>query len=87
LKSDKTNGKPADGNSDSRKGVQSWGTSTATFYYDIEGVSVKIHLMMGNVLPGVVVGVDTFDLVFKQNGGSRVLIPKHAIAYLEQPAK
>jgi len=84
-----TNGKPTNGRADpaQRGAAQRWGTSAAAFYFDIEGETIQVHLMTGDVLTGVVVGLDTFDLVFEQDKGGRVLIPKHAIAYIEQPAK
>ena len=86
-----TNGKPAEGTIASKpaspKIPQRWGTSAAAFYFDIEGETIQVHLMGGDVLTGVVLGVDTFDLVFELDTGAHVLIPKHAIAYLAQPAK
>ena len=86
-----TNGKPAEGTIASKpaspKIPQRWGTSAAAFFYDAEGETIQVHLMTGGVLTGVVLGVDTFDVVFELDNGARVLIPKHAIAYLEQPAK
>ena len=84
-----TNGKPADRRADpAQRGTQQrWGTSAAAFYFDIEGETIQVHLMTGEVLTGMVLGLDTFDLVFQQDKGACVLIPKHAIAYIEQPAK
>ena len=85
MKSDKpTNGKPADGMGEAQKVAQRWGTSAAMFYFDTEGETVRVHLMTGQRVVGVVVGLDTFDLVFEQDTGARIMISKHAIAYIEQ---
>ena len=92
MKSDKpTNGKPADGMGEAQKVAQRWGTSAAMFYFDTEGETIRVHLMTGDVLTGVIVGLDTFDLVFEEgysqkqrDTGARIMISKHAIAYIEQ---
>lgn len=59
-----------------------WGTSAAAFYADCEGETIEIHTETHEVLSGVLLGVDRYDVILKRDGGARVLIPKHAIVYI-----
>ena len=59
-----------------------WGTSAARFYARCEGEEVALHLLNGDQLAGILIGVDKYD-VFIERGASVLLIAKHAIAWIE----
>lgn len=62
--------------------VDKWGTSAARFYARCEGEEVAIHLLTGDKLVGILIGVDKYD-VFIERSDSVFLIAKHAIAWIE----
>jgi sRNA-binding regulator protein Hfq len=76
-------------NNKKTKPPQHWGTSAAAFYADYEGKPVTIHLQTGETLSGALLGVDRYDIVLERGStqlttsDTRVLIPKHAIVYVE----
>ena len=73
-------------NSAPKKPRARWGTSTASFYADYEGKTITVHLVMGDELRGVLVGVDTYDIFVEREGETTVLVAKHAISWIE-PAR
>lgn len=59
-----------------------WGTSAARFYARCEGEELAAHLITGEVLMGVLLGVDKYDIVLERDSVT-ILVAKHAIAWLE----
>lgn len=59
-----------------------WGTSAAKFYERAEGEEITLHLVTGEVITGVLVGVDTYD-VFIEHETTVLLVTKHAITWIE----
>ena len=59
-----------------------WGTSSARFYALHEGESIRVHFENGEILTGILVGLDLFD-VFIERDGIIHLITKHAVAWIE----
>ena len=63
-----------------------WGTSSARFYATHEGESIRVHFENGEVITGILMGLDLFD-IFIERGGIILLITKHAVAWIEpEPA-
>jgi len=60
-----------------------WGASAASFYADCEGKAITIHLESSTILTGVLLGIDRYDIILEVAGGEKILVPKHAIAYIE----
>jgi len=60
-----------------------WGASTVRFYADMEGEIVNAHLLNGELLSGELVGVDRYD-VFLHREDKTILVPKHAVAWMER---
>jgi sRNA-binding regulator protein Hfq len=63
------------------KSLARWGTSSQTFFNDAEGETLTVHLMTGDTVTGELIGLDTFDIVILPEGGNKIIVPKHAIAY------
>ena len=59
-----------------------WGTSAARFYERAEGEDITLHLITGEVLGGILVGVDTYD-VFIEREKTVLLVTKHAVTWIE----
>jgi sRNA-binding regulator protein Hfq len=59
-----------------------WGTSAARFYERAEGEEITLHLITGEVLAGILVGVDTYD-VFIEREKTVILVTKHAVTWIE----
>jgi RNA chaperone Hfq len=64
------------------KPILFWGLRAAAFYERCEGEVVTVHLVNGEDLAGEIVGVDQYDVVLNPGDGRRLLIPKHAVAYV-----
>ena len=62
--------------------IQFWGLRAAAFYEQCEGEMITLHLANGEDLAGEIVGVDQYDVVLNPGGDRRLLVPKHAIAYV-----
>jgi sRNA-binding regulator protein Hfq len=66
-----------------KRPLDEWGKSAAQFYAEVENKIITIHLRGGQALTGELVGLDTFDLVLERENDRKVLIPKHAIEWVE----
>jgi len=66
-----------------KRPLDEWGTSALQFYAYVENKQIVIHLRSGQALNGELVGVDTYDLVLERQDSNKVLIPKHAIEWIE----
>ena len=63
-----------------------WGTSSARFFARLEDELIRVHFENSEVLTGVLVGLDVFD-IFIEREGITLLIAKHAVAWIEpEPA-
>ena len=58
---------------------KTWGATSAEFYAALRDKAVQVIALDGKLYPGVLVGVDTYDLIVKQPNGATVLIAKHAV--------
>ena len=65
-----------------RKPQQVWGKRSAEFYADLQGKRVNVAVTTGKVYAGVLVGVDTYDLIIRQDSGLELLIPKGSVVYV-----
>ena len=66
------------------RGPDSWGTSTAAFYAELEGEPIRAQLITGEVITGRLSGVDRYDVFVEQADGDEVLISKGAIAWVRR---
>jgi sRNA-binding regulator protein Hfq len=64
-----------------------WGMSEQKFYSDAEGEIVVAHLMTGERLEGELIGLDVFTIAIQPGDNLRVLLPKHAIAFIHVKAE
>ena len=62
----------------------SWGTSTAAFYAELEGEPIRAQLITGEVITGQLSGVDRYDVFVEQADGDEALISKGAIAWVRR---
>ncbi|HEY77282.1 MAG TPA: hypothetical protein G4O00_14090 [Thermoflexia bacterium] len=67
-----------------RKPQQVWGKRSAEFYADLQGKKVRVSTVTGKVYSGVLVGVDTYDLIIRQDSGLEVLITKGSVVYVHR---
>lgn len=58
---------------------KTWGISTAVFLTALRDKPVQVFTLDGKMYKGMLVGVDTYDVIIKQPNGVAVLIAKHAI--------
>lgn len=65
---------------------QVWGRRTAQFYYDLQGKEVLIAVTTGKAFRGTLVGLDTYDLIIRQESGLEMLIPKGSVVYVHSRA-
>ncbi len=65
------------------KPPEKWGTLSATFFADLKGQAIAVHLQYGETLTGVLVGVDKYDVCLERPDRSTMLVTKHAIAWIE----
>jgi len=68
------------------KTSQRWGISAAEFYAALKEQPVQVALGDGKVIVGVLIGVDTYDLMLRTKDNRQVLVAKHAAKYV-MPAK
>ncbi len=65
---------------------KTWGMTSADFYEALRDKPAQIVTLDGKIYKGQLVGVDQFDLILKQSHGAVLLIPKHAIKYVQADA-
>ncbi len=58
---------------------KTWGTTSAEFYTVLCDKPVQVTTLDSRVYPGILVGVDTYDLLLHQSSGAVLLIAKHAV--------
>lgn len=56
-----------------------WGITSAEFLGVLRGRDVQIITLDGKAYNGVLMGVDTYDVIIRQTNGNMVLIAKHAV--------
>ena len=64
------------------KPILFWGLRAAAFYERCEGETITVHLVNGEDLRGELLGVDTYDITLDPGDSRRLLVPKHAVAYV-----
>ena len=69
------------------KPAEKWGTLAANFFGEQRDQVVTIHLQKSVTLSGNLIGVDKYDLCLRRHDGTAILIPKHAIAWIEPAQK
>jgi sRNA-binding regulator protein Hfq len=75
-------------NNDKPKIPMKWGVSAAKFYADREGEPIIVHLVDGGDLTGILAGIDQYEIFVElDNDAGVVLVPKHAIKYVEPKPK
>jgi sRNA-binding regulator protein Hfq len=72
----------ANGKKQQPKPPAEWGISAADFFFSLREKPVKVVTLDGKVYDGILLGVDKYDIIFRQADGSLVLMPKHAIKYI-----
>lgn len=65
---------------------KNWGVSAAEFYAALRDLPIQAATLDGKVYKGLLVGVDTYDVIIKQPNGLVVLIAKHAIKFVAADA-
>ena len=68
------------------RGPDSWGTSTAAFYAELEGEPIRAQLITGEVITGRLSGLDRYDVFIEQADGDEALISKGASAWVRRAA-
>lgn len=58
---------------------KTWGISAAVFLTALRDKPVQVLTLDGKMYKGMLMGVDTYDVIIKQPNGLAVLITKHAI--------
>lgn len=59
-----------------------WGVKAPQFYAPLRGKTVAVKIVTGEILKGVLLGVDVYDLVLRQETGLTLLLPKGNIVYV-----
>jgi sRNA-binding regulator protein Hfq len=72
----------ANGKKQQPKPPEKWGVSSAEFFWDRREKTIKIVTLDGKVYEGLLLGVDQYDIIFRQGDGALVLMPKHSIKYI-----
>jgi sRNA-binding regulator protein Hfq len=72
----------ANGKKQQPKPPETWGVSTADFFFSLREKPIKVVTLDGKVYDGILLGVDKYDIIFKQPDGQLVLMPKHAVKYI-----
>jgi sRNA-binding regulator protein Hfq len=58
-----------------------WGLNSAPFFNGRREPPMKVALLDGQLLSGVRVGVDPYNVFLRQTSDLGVMIPKHAVKY------
>ena len=62
-----------------------WGKKACEFYAGSQGQTVTVALVTGKALVGTLIGVDTYDLVIRQDKTSlELLVPKGNVLYVHR---
>ncbi len=61
-----------------------WGKRSNEFYAELEEQPVLVSTSTGKVFKGLLVGVDVYDLIIRQESGLELLIPKGNIVYVHR---
>lgn len=61
-----------------------WGKRANDFYAELQEQPVLIASSSGKVFKGILIGVDVYDLVIRQESGLELLIPKGNIIYVHK---
>ncbi len=66
------------------KPPQTWGKGSHQFYEEHRGKTVLVGVVTDDVLKGELVGLDTYNIILRLEGGAEVLIPKGNIVYVHR---
>lgn len=61
------------------KPLSTWGIATRDSFAAVQNKVIRVTTLDGKTYVATLLGVDTYDLVLKQNDGAWFLIPKHAV--------
>lgn len=61
------------------KPPSTWGVSSAAFYAYHRLKPVRVVALDGTAITGLLIGVDTYDLILERGDKTAILIPKHAV--------
>ena len=70
--------------SDKKKASQVWGKRSAEFFAELEGQVVVVAVVTDQKFKGQLVGVDTYDVMIRQESGLELLIPKSNVIYVHR---
>ena len=71
-------------NKNTRKSPQVWGKRAAAFYAALVEQPVLVATVTGKVFKGILIGVDVYDLLIRQESGLELLLPKGNVVYLHR---
>ncbi len=63
---------------------QVWGKRSADFYTELENQPVQVAVSNGKSFKGLLIGVDVYDVLIRQETGLELLIPKGNIIYIHR---
>ncbi len=66
------------------KVAQVWGKRAATYYAEMENQPILVAVSIGKVFKGILIGVDIYDIIIRQESGLELLIPKGNIVYIHR---
>lgn len=66
------------------KASQVWGKRSADFYTELENQPVQVAVSNGKSFKGMLIGVDVYDILIRQETGLELLIPKGNIIYIHR---
>lgn len=72
--------------SDKKKSQQVWGRRSAEFYATLQEKAVTVQVATGQRFTGILVGVDTYELILRQAGGMELLVYKGNVVYVHPAA-
>lgn len=63
---------------------QVWGKRANEFYSELQNQRILVSMSNGKVFKGILVGVDVYDIVIRQESGLELLISKGNLVYVHR---